>query len=211
MSASKDALRLTTATIDRRAFYFRNLVVLIVLLALACPIAALVFWSPRPLVGWLAAVPLCAGHLVVDNRLVARWRSGIQAMWGAGQLHLEDFERSVTSLKMLPAATLRSMLATLPKGPSELALDRLPTETKRNLVEIFNSLNACERDRTIAYAAAYSACAASIGGAALTWDWRPLLVIPAAGLSLVATVFLLKWRFQRSLGRQEEWTQRPID
>lgn len=197
MSASKDALRLTTSTIDRRAFHFRNLVVLVVLLVLACPVGALVLWSPRPLIGWLAVWPLCASYLVVDSWLVARWQRTLLGNWSMGDLHLEDFTQSISSLKMLPAATLRAMLATLPRGEEGVHVDRLPTDFRSRLAETHISLQRIELGRAIAYAAAYLAGVVCVGWAIFAWDWRPFLGLLAVVATLLATSLWRGGRLRR--------------
>lgn len=186
LTGAKDALQLTTRAIDRRAFHFRNLVVLLVAVALGCGVAALVRWSWRPLVGWLSIVPLCGGFLVLDNFLVSRWQARILAMWVDGALHVEDFAQSILSLRMLPGATLRGMLAMLPASGEGAPVDRLPRPARELLAQLYASFHQGPRDYSVVFSVAYTICVASLAAAMLKWDWRPLVGCLAIPLALLA-------------------------
>src|ERR1043166_6861781 len=105
MLALKEAVNLTTQTIDRRAFHYRNLVVLLIALVGACAVTALVAGSALPLLGLFILVPLCGGYLVLDTHQVNRWRRRIMALWADEDLHLDKFTKAVISLTMLPPNT----------------------------------------------------------------------------------------------------------
>lgn len=180
MSAAKEAMHRTTDTLERRAFHFRNLVVLIVVVALASPIVALVRWNPLWLMGWLAALPLFSCFLVVDHYLVARWQRKILDAWLAGELHLDNFVESMTSMRMLPRATLRSMLTLLPGVPQEVAVQRLPLDVKRHLGELAVFRSRLDRDSAIAVAVASLLGVGTVVWAAVDRNWLPLLGVPAA-------------------------------
>lgn len=175
MSASKNALQLTTQTIDRRAFHFRNLVILLVVIVLGCLIAALVQWSWRPLVGWLAVMPLCGAFLVFDNYLVGRWQRQMLKLWADGALHVEDFAQSILALRLLPGATLRGMLALLPSTGDGPSMDRLPATTRDYVARLYGCFHQGARDYSAAFALAYSVSVIGIAWALFAWDSRPLL------------------------------------
>jgi hypothetical protein len=180
MSAAKEAMHLTTDTLERRAFHFRNLVVLFVAVAFGSAIIALVRWSPLWLLGWLTALPLFSCFLVVDHFVVARWQRKILDAWLAEELHLDNFVESMTSMRMLPRATLRSMLALLPGVPQEVAVQRLPLDVKRHLGELALFRSRLERDNGLAVAVASLLGVASVIWAAVDRSWWPLLGVPSA-------------------------------
>src|SRR5688500_16147831 len=133
MATVKDAFDLTTRTIDRRAFHFRNLVVLVVLVIAVCVIWAVIVLSALPLLGLLLLLPLCGGSLVLDGHLVTRWRERILRMWVEEELDLMVFARSIASVRLLPAGTLGTMLATLPIISQGAGASKFPPPMKRAL------------------------------------------------------------------------------
>ncbi len=175
MASSKDALHLTTRAIDRRAFHFRNLVILIVVVSLGFVVGAIVERSFQPLLGWLTMIPLCGGFLILDSYLVGRWRRIILAMWTDEALNLDDFLVSITSLRMLPKATLDSMLATLPASQHGDFVDRLAPERKHAIVDLCLRHHRGLRNATVVATLAYTIGAIFFVWAIMASDWRPVL------------------------------------
>ncbi len=175
MASSKDALHLTTRTIDRRAFHFRNLVILIVAVFLGFVIGAIVERSFQPLLGWLTMIPLCGGFLILDNYLVGRWRRTILALWTDEALNLDDFLASISSLRMLPKATLDAMLATLPAIQQGVFVDRLAPDSKRAIVDLCLRHHRGVRNATVVATLAYTIGAIFVVWAIMASDWRPVL------------------------------------
>lgn len=197
MSASKQALQLTTAAIDRRAFHFRNLVVTVVLVVLGCLVAAAVQWSWRPLVGWFFLAPLCGVFLMVDNYIVSRWQTQLLAMWAEGELHVEEFAQSILSLRLLPGATLRGMLALLPASGDGPPIDRLPRPAREFVARLYSSFHQGARDYSAAFTVAYTVSVACAGWALVTWDWRPLWGCLAIVVAFVAARAMNALRLRR--------------
>src|SRR6266404_2164882 len=110
MAACKDALNLTTRTIDRRARRYRNVVVLVSIVGIVALVWAGMAWSGAPLSGLLMLFPICGGFLVLDTFLVDRWRDEILRMWIEEGLDLGAFASTIGSIKILPANTLGAML-----------------------------------------------------------------------------------------------------
>lgn len=200
MSAAKEALQLTTRTIDRRAFHFRNLVVLLVVVVAGCAVAALVRWSWRPLVGWLSVIPLCGAFVVWDNYLVSRWQARILAMWTDGALHVEDFAQSILSLRLLPGATLRGMLALLPASGDGPPVDRLPPATRAFVANLYVYFHRGAHEYSAVFTLAYTVAIAAIAWAILAWDPRPL----AGCLAILAAFVAGRWLNSLRLHRCRE-------
>jgi hypothetical protein len=180
MATVKDAVDLTTRTIDRRALHYRNLVVLLVLVIMVCAVWAVVSWSGLPLLGWLFLLPLCGGFLVFDSHLVNRWRERILRMWTQEELDLKIFAECIASIRMLPPGTLGAMLATLPTSDHAPAM-------KHALAVTLTSIHCGESDRTSFGILANTAAAAAVAAAVLPWSW-----IPLAGVLLVVPLFALE-------------------
>jgi hypothetical protein len=189
MATVKDAVDLTTRTIDRRAFHYRNLVVLLVLVVVVCVVWAGVSGSGLPLLGWLLLLPLCGGFLVFDSHLVNRWRERILRMWTEEELDLKIFAECIASIRMLPLGTLGAMLATLPPSDHAPAM-------KHALAVTLTSIHRGESDRTSLGILAYTAAAAAVAAAVLMWSWMPLagvlLVVPLFAMARV--VRAARWR-----------------
>lgn len=195
MATVKDAMDLTTRTIDRRAFHYRNLVVLLVLVAVVCVVWAAIAWSGLPLLGLLMVLPLCGGFLVLDCYLVNRWRERVLRMWTEEELDLENFAQCIAAIRMLPLGTLRAMLATLPTGDHAPAM-------KHALAVTLTVIHRGESDRTSFGILAYTTAAAAVAVAVLSWSWIPLvsvlLVVPLFAVARV--VRAARWRsWQRAL------------
>jgi hypothetical protein len=201
MATVKDALELTTRTIDRRAFHFRNLVVLLVLVVVACVVWAVLEKSSSPLLGLLALVPLCGGFLVLDNYLVNRWRERVVRMWALEELDLAVFTRSIASVRILPAGTLGAMLATLPTGEHARTAAKLSPVMKEALSLTVTTIHRWESDRTLFATLAYGVGLAFFSWGILLGDWLPLFgclgVVPVIALGhAVSSLRLRHWHGQ---------------
>jgi hypothetical protein len=108
------AIQFTLLTIEGRARLHRNVVVAVSLVMLATPVVSLYLRSWRTL--WLIVllVPIVLIYLAMDAVLVRRWRLMVIAACESERVSLLDFRQTVTSLKHLPEATVRGMIATLP-------------------------------------------------------------------------------------------------
>ena len=129
-TAYRAALDWTELTIQRRAVYFRNQVIVVVGLAAVVIAAAIVVRSVRALGALLWLVPVCGAFLVADGRLVRGWRARILADWSERRVDLVAFRQAVRAHPRLPPQTLEGMLATLP-APADLnAEQQLATSTR---------------------------------------------------------------------------------
>jgi hypothetical protein len=184
MATVKDALELTTRTIDRRAYHYRNLVVLVVVIVLIFVVWAVIRRSILPLLGLFLLLPLCGGFLFLDAYLVNGWRDRILQMWVEEELNLDAFAKSICAIRLLPAGTLGALLATLPVNDNAPATGKLSTAMKKALALTLTTVNRCECDRTGFGNLAYTVAAATVSAAVIESSWMPL-----AGVFLVAPVF----------------------
>jgi hypothetical protein len=181
------ALAATRETFTRRAARYRNLVVAVVLIGFVAPVAAVVLWSWRPLLGWLLVVPVSAAFFALDARSVARWRAALLDGWAAGTLSLDSLRDGLTAIRQLPPATLAAMLAPL---PTRARLDRsadLSSETREAVAATVRAIDAAVVRRTALAAIAVAVGAAGLAAAAAAGSWWPLAGLPVAlALNLVA-------------------------
>ena len=106
----KEAMRLTTHTIETRTARFRNTVIAIVVVGLISMASAGVLMSWLPLLGFLLLVPLCGTFLYLDMRLVSDWQKRILEMWLQESLDLGIFSNAMVTIRSLPSHTLHGML-----------------------------------------------------------------------------------------------------
>lgn len=199
MAASKDALNLTTRTIDRRARRYRNVVVLVSMVGIVSVVWAVISWSGSPLLGFLTLFPICGGFLVLDTILVNRWRVEILRMWLDEGLDLGAFASTIASIKILPANTLATMLRTLPTAGHPLAGIDQTRDLKTAVMRALVARHQIESDRSLFGALAYSMVLASIGGAIALSNWQSLWGGMAAVVVLIIGRFigfirLRRWR-----------------
>lgn len=131
MSAYRLAIDLTTRTIERRARYFRNLIVAVVVAGLVSIAWALIARSPAPLAGLALLVPLSGIFFFADNRVLDAWRAGLLDAWVARELDFSAFSAAIRANPALPKATTEGMLATLPSAGSLVEEQRMAIATRQ--------------------------------------------------------------------------------
>jgi hypothetical protein len=193
----KEAMDLTTATIDRRAARFRNLVVLLVILVAVSLLGAVLRLSWLPLLGLLALLPLCGFFIFLDTGLVNRWRQQVLEMWAEERLNLDGFTQAISSLRALPPQTVQGMLGSLPTKERTPAAAKPSPALRRALAATVNTIHRCENDWTGLVSIAYTLGVASLALAAVVESWRPL-----AGALLVAPVLAAAWGFKAARWRR---------
>jgi len=114
--------------LDRRVRRYRNLVVLIVVIGITSPLLAIIFGDWNYLLGWLAMFLAVEGFFVLDVRSIARWRAAILDGWVAGTIDLDAFREGILVNRLLPPATLSSLIDPL---PTRARLDCFPDPVPR--------------------------------------------------------------------------------
>jgi hypothetical protein len=197
----KDAIELTTQTIDRRAGLFQNLIVLVVGLVVGSLLWAAVVLSWHPLLALLALVPLCGFFLCLDTWLVNRWRQHVLELWAQGQVSLDGLVKGIRSIRLLPPRTLQAMLASVPtKDNNPRAFPSTPV-LRRALVATLETINRCDNARTGVASIAYALGVASLVLAAIQGTWMPL-----AGVLLVGPLLAAAWWLKAAHWRRWKWT-----
>lgn len=200
MSAYWVAIDRTTGTIDRRAKYFRNLIVVVVLVSLGSISWAIFARSILPLSSFLLLFPACGLFFFLDGMLLIEWRSLLLEGWARGELDFSAFLPAVGAIPTLPKNTLQSMLATLPSAGDLLTEQKVSPNTREAVAVVVTTIHACRSDIVAFRAAAFVIVAVSAILAATLRMWQPLCVI-----MLLATMpLLLYWsRCWRLKGARE--------
>jgi hypothetical protein len=182
MSPYRVAIDYTSRTIEARARNHRNLVVAVVLLALATIIMAGVNRSIVPLAALCLLVPLCGVFFLLDARLLDEWRCRVLEAWVTRDIDLEPFRGAVSAAPALPNETLQSMLATLPDTRGVVREHDIASSTREGVATASRGVHACQRHalalRTLA-AATVASCV--VLGLASRW-WG------AAAFALIAVL-----------------------
>ena len=152
----------TTRLLAIRRRLLRALYVLTALLILVSAGASIAGGEARFLAGLLFLPLLLAGYLVADTLALRLWRRRMLRSWVAGEMNLGVVAGGLAALPMLPAATMRAMLGTLPVLPP--LTDRDLGAEERVVLAAFADL--CWVDRTVAALLPASMVAASTAWAA---------------------------------------------
>ncbi len=191
-SGLKAAIKVTTRTIDQRATLFRNLVIGIVVSVLIPTLWALIQFSWTPLTGVLLCIPLCVVFLCLDIIKMDQWQIQILKAWRHGNLDLEIFGQSMSTIRTLPQSTLQGMLETLPTQIiSEIGQDT-SDDLKTTISSTLKTINQCQFYRTAAMGMAMTFGLAASAAAFIIWSWYPLL-IGVVSIGIIAGHRWLQW------------------
>lgn len=186
MSAYRVAIDQTTVTIDRRAKYFRNLIVAVVLVSLGSMVWAVFARSILPISSFLLLFPVCGLFFFLDCKLLIEWRSLLLEGWARGELDFSAFLPAVGAIPMLPKNTLQSMLATLPSAGDILTEQRVSPSTREAVAIVVTIIHACHSDIVAFKAAALAIIAVSAILAVTLRMWQPFIaIIPLAVMPLL--------------------------
>jgi hypothetical protein len=218
MSYYKDAIDLTIQTIGKRARYYRNLIVVVVVTGLCSFVWAVANRSLTPLLGILLLVPACSLYFFFDARLLNHWRTRLFESWVKKEIDFRGLRDAITGVSMLPKNTLESMLTTLPNTKDILAEQSIPSSTREAIVASITAKYIIRLDAIAFQVTGFILVAGSIILASALSIWQPLL-----GVTLVFILpFLQKrsrcWRLRKSLEKvaiaqrqsdfdQEKYTQ----
>ena len=189
MSAYRTAIDQTARTIERRARYFRNQVVIVVTISALVVIAAMVSWSPSALWGFFLLVPACGLFFYADNRALNEWRFQQLAAWNMRDIDFAAFRESICANPALPKATTVGMLMTLPSVGDIASEQRISSNTREAIAAVITALYACRSDVLAFKVASYVVVTGSVIAAAGLETWHPLLGI----FAVMPLPVLLKW------------------
>lgn len=193
----KEAVSLTTQAIDARAARFRNLVIVVVGVAIISMVWAVFRMSWQPLLALLILMPLCAAFLYLDIALVNHWQEQIVDMWVREFLDLDIFSDTMSSLRMLPSRTLKSMLCPLRNNQNALTSGQIPPVTRKALAMTLKTISRCQNDRTAFVAFAYILCCTFLALAGIRWSLPSLLGLLFVLPLIAAFKWTNDWRFRR--------------
>jgi len=107
------AIENTKKTIEKRAFYFRNLVIIVILLFLSAIVCVVIFKSFYPLALIILIIPLCAFFIYWDHVLVSKWGKDIKNLVINDCIDLDTFKQTMISIKSMPETTFVGMISIL--------------------------------------------------------------------------------------------------
>jgi len=189
MTAYRIAIDLTTRTIDRRAKYFRNLIVAVVLLSLGSTGWAMFAWATSPLSGFFLLFPVCGLFFFIDGKLLNDWRFKLLESWVRGEIDFRAFHQTVGAIPSLPKNTLQGMLDTLPLSGDLLTEQEVSSSTREAIAAVVTTIHACRSDAVAVKTAAFAIAGGSLILAVMLWTWYPFFGI----LAVAALPWLRKW------------------
>ena len=199
MSPYRTAIDRTARVIERRATFYRNLVVTVVLIGVASLVVALAARSLAGLAGLLFLVPACGLFFHLDARLLNGWRSDLLERWAGGELDLEALRPALHGHPGLPRDTLDAMLATLPSAANLPEEQRIPTPSRQAAAAAYRAMHQERSDLLLIDAILTGIVVAALVGALWMRSWTPLLGL----VVLVLRPPLGAWMRRRRLAARE--------
>jgi len=199
VSAYRTAIERTTRVIERRAKYYRNLVVAVVLIGAASAAWALAARAPSALAGVLFLVPACGLFFFADARLLNGWRADVLASWASGELDLAALRQALGAHPGLPQETLDAMLGTLPSAGSLGEEQRILAPTRQAAAAASLTAHRARADSLLLHSAATAIAASALAAALWLRSGAPLLGLAV----LVLRLPLAAWMRRRRLAARE--------
>jgi hypothetical protein len=200
VSAYRRAIDAATHIIERRAKYYRNLVVGVVLLGLASVGGALWLQTLPPLSFALLLIPCCGLFYYLDAALVSGWRSRLLTDWERGEIDLSALLEALRATPTLPKETLIAMLRSLPIATT-LQIERtVPLKSRNAVAALIKAIHSARADLlALRIVASFVAVVAAIGAILLkTWYFLACIAI------MLPLPLLARWakrvRLRRALG-----------
>jgi hypothetical protein len=199
VSAYRTAIDRTARVIERRARFYRNLVVAVVLIGVASLAVALLARSLAGLAGVLFLVPACGFFVHADARLLNDWRSGVLARWARGELDLAALRPALHAHPGLPRDTLDGMLGTLPSTADLAEEQRILAPSRQAAAAANRAMHQVRSDLLLLDATVSGIAAAGLVGALWLATWMPLLGL----IVLVLRLPLGAWTRRRRLAARD--------
>lgn len=194
VSPYRTAIDRTARVIERRAAFYRNLVVAVVLIGVASLIVALVARSLAGLAGVLFLVPACGLFFHLDARLLNGWRSDVLARWAGGELDLAALRPALHAHPGLPRDTLDAMLATLPSVADLPEEQRIPSPSRQAAAAAYRAMHRERSDLLLLDAILSGIAAAALVAALWMRMWTPLLSLIVLVLRLPLGAWMRRQR-----------------
>ena len=190
------AIDQTTTTIHKRARYFRNLIVAVVVLTAGSLVAAAARWTPRPLTGILLLIPACGLFFIMDGRLVDQWQTSLIDNWLTKEIDFVAFCKAVNAIPMLPNSTLQSMLRTLPRAPDLITEQRISASTRAGVAAAMEEIQSSWAEKLTLKVAAAAIITLSVEIAVALRMPQPLFGVLAILFLPLLRGFLQRNRFR---------------
>jgi hypothetical protein len=177
VSAYRSSIDRTITAIETRAEYFRNLIVVVVTLALITTIWAALARNLRPFAGLVLIVPACGFFFVFDAKELWAWRSVLLDAWVRKEIDFGALKEAVNANRKLPPATLSGMLSTLPHAQDLVTEQKVPSSTREAIAAATRTIYAFQSDKVLLKALATAIVSGSVVIAAASGKWQLLLGI----------------------------------
>jgi hypothetical protein len=181
-STYRNAIDLTRHALERRSRYFRNQVVLVVIVSVGAVVWALVARSFSPLVSTLLVVPLCGSFFFADGRVIEDWQSDLLEMWARRELDLAALREAIRANPALPRETTEGMLATLPDTGELFPEQRMSTPTRRAIAAAALAFHRVRLDAIVAKTLVSALIAGALIAAVTIRRWEPLVALASPAL-----------------------------
>lgn len=201
MSSYRTAIDLTTQTIDKRAKYYRNLIVAVVLTSLASIGWSIAIGSLSPLLGLLLLLPICGLFFFFDAYLLNQWRSQLLQYWVKKEIDFCSFCNAVNAISILPKNTLLGMLESLPVAGDIIAEQAISSSTREAIAANIIVDHANQSDVIVFKVAGFGIVVGSLILAIILQSWKPLLGMTAVLLLPLLKGRVKQWRLKKSLER----------
>ena len=171
----KEAIKLTTQTIDRRAASHRNLVITVVVIVLASIISAGIKMSWLPLLGISLLAPVCGFFFFWDTHTLNHWQKKIFEMWQKDNLDLNILTQAIATIPGLPQHTLQGMVNTLPTADNLPDSINIPPNYRPAVATTLNTITKYQKNLILNFTLACSLVIISLIYATIQRSWLPLI------------------------------------
>lgn len=193
VSVYRLAIDQTSSAIDRRAKYYRNLIIVVVVVSLGSMGWAVFSWDWIPLLGCLLLFPICGIYFFLDGQLLQSWRSKLLEPWCQKEFDFLSFQPAIEAVPGLPTGSLRSMLGALPFSENWLVEHELSGSTRKAIAQVLTLIQDSRSDILLSKTVSLTLVVGGLMIATMLWRWEPLLGI------LVGVIFLGLHGLWRSL------------
>lgn len=212
MSTYTTAIEQTISTINKRAKYFRNLIIAVVVNGVLALGWMLTYQSPLPLFLLLLLFPICGCFYFLDVKLLANWQRRLLLCWTRGEIDFGALNAAIMANPILPKDTVAGMLTTLPSSADLLTEHRWSLSLREALAAVVMTISICRSDAIALRTGFYALASISIIAAVVFRVWEPLPGLLSAALLPLLQKSIKRVRLrnlkQKTLGIQ---TQSDID
>ena len=190
MSPYRTLINDTIDTINRRARFYRNLVIAISLTGLASIGSAIGLWTFAPLTCLFLIFPLSGTFYLCDAVVVDGWRKRVLRQWTLREIDLSALNSAIRAHPSLPKGTLEGMLATLPAAGDFTTEHSISAKTREATTAIISAIHTCRADSLTMKLVAATVIALTITAASFLRDWHALAfvgaiaILPGIGIAL---------------------------